>query len=352
MTPLLLKYPVSVAILYFEGTAADIVDTLECVEGIKDALISKGHMVRTMAVSAKNWRQAVRLPGEIVFNLVEDYGWVLYNKVGQRLEEQGRAQFGHDLNTFKYVTKKARVKRRLQRLGIPTPKFKIYNRRSKISDIRSLEYPVIVKPSGEHAGVGISQDSVVIDHEELTDRVKYLFKNFPGEVLAEEYIEGREIHVTVLGNGRRIVSLPYAEIEFEGEFADNWNVYTYNAKWEKKTWEYWGARAHAVEIMPKKLIEKIERIVTKTYRAFNCRDIARFDLRIDQKDRPFIVDINFSPSLNRMDDQDATLQSVDALGWTYEEFIETLIAITYKRNYGKLPDRTRERTFLLSAPKL
>ena len=350
MTPLLLNYPISVAILYFGGEAGDLADTLESVKGMEEALMDRGHIVRTMEVTKSNWRRAAYLPGEVVFNFVEDPGWELYLKVGTRLEELGRAQMGHDMKCFKYVVKKSSVKRRMEANNIPTPRFKIYNRRSRISDIRALEYPVIVKPSGEHAGIGISQDSVVIDGDELRERVKYLFKHIPGEVVAEEYIEGREIHVTVIGNGRHTVMLPFAEIDFGGEFADNWSIYTYEAKWEKKSWEYWDARVLAAVTLGKKLDERIEAMVLRAYRAFGCRDIARFDIRVDQAGKAYIVDLNINPSLNAQDDQDATVASVEALGWSYGEFLETLIAITYKRVYGKLPDRMRERSMLLAAP--
>jgi D-alanine-D-alanine ligase len=282
---------------------------------------------------------------------VEDETWDLWMKVGYRLQALGKAQLGMDVNSYKFALQKSRIKRKMERLGIPTPYYKIYNRRTKFSDIRSLEYPLIVKPSSMHAGIGISQDSVVIDSDELYERFQYLFKNFSGEVIAEEYIEGREIHVTVLGNGRKIVALPFTEIEFKGEFKDNWNIYTYDAKWEEKSWEFWDARVTSPALLPRKINEKIEQLALKAYRAFDCRDFARFDIRLDAtSQKPYIVDMNLCPSINNQDDQDATTMSVRALGWTYEEFIETLIAITYKRVYGKLPDRLRERGLLLTAP--
>ncbi|KKU02946.1 MAG: D-alanine-D-alanine ligase [Candidatus Amesbacteria bacterium GW2011_GWB1_47_26] len=350
MTPISFDYPISIAILYYDGEAEDLKDTQNAARGLEEALEEQGHMVRTLQVTEKNWRKAVKLPGQVVFNFVEDETWELYTKVGLRLEELGRAQMGHDIPCFKYVTKKARVKRRMKRLGISTPGFRIFNRRSRVSQVRGLEYPLIVKPSGQHASIGISQDSVVIDQNELQDRVKYLFKHFPGEVTAEEFIDGREIHVTVIGNGRKAVALPYCEISFGGEFKDNWDVYTYDAKWDEKSWEYWGARASAPVKMSRKLERKIERLALAAYRAFGCRDIARMDIRVDMRSRAYIVDINMNPSLNYYDTQDATVKSVEAQGWTYGEFIETLVAITYKRVYGRLPDRVRERHFLLAAP--
>lgn len=350
MTPLSFDYPISVAILYFGGTSGDLEDTVQSVEGIKKALEERGHLVRTKRVDKTNWRQAIRLPGEVVFNLVEDDYWELYTKVGLGLEKLGRAQIGHDMRCFLYATKKARVKRRMARAGVATSPFRIFNRRSKIHAVRGLTYPLIVKPSGQHAGIGISQDSVVIDQAELEERVKYLLGSFPGEVVVEEFIDGREIHVTVIGNHRHLVALPYCEISFDGEFADNWNVYTYEAKWEKSSWEYWDARVESPARLGRQLASRIERLALKAYRTFGCRDIARLDIRVDEFDRPYVVDVNMNPSLNQYDDQDATLASVKALGWSYPEFVETLIAICYKRVYGRLPTRLRERQFLLAAP--
>lgn len=348
MKPIKFDYPISVAILYYAGTKDDDEDTLEAVRGIEESLERLGHVVRKAEVNKKNWRRAVRIPGAIVFNLVEDDTWELYTKVGQRLEQLGRAQVGHDMKCFKYIIRKVWIKKRMQRLGIATPNFRVFNRRSKINQIRGLEFPLIVKPSRQHAGIGISQDSVVIDHEELTDRIKYLFKNFSGEVFAEEYIEGQEIQVTVLGNGKNIFTLPNCEIGFGGEFKNNWDVYTYEAKWDKKSWEYWDARVKSPVKLNKKLEEQIQKLSIKAYKAFGCRDVARMDMRIDNKNKPMIIDVNMNPSLNYYDEEDATLASMRALGWSYDQFIQTILAITYKRVYKKLPDRIRDRQLLLT----
>lgn len=348
MTPLHFDYPISVAILYFSGGKQDDEDTLESVVGIEEALEKRGHMVRKMAVTKKNWRKAVRIPGDVVFNLVEDEDWDLYVKVGQRLEQLGRAQVGHDMKCFKYATRKAWVKKRMARLGIFTPNFRTFNRRSKISQVRGLEYPLIVKPSRQHAGIGISQDSVVIDQQELEERVKFLFRHYRGEVIAEEFVDGREIHVTVLGNGRHVIVLPYCELGFGGEFKDNWDVYTYDAKWDKQSWEYWAARVYAPAKVTKRLDAALEKLAVKAYKAFGCRDIARIDIRVNAEEKPMIVDVNMNPSLNYYDEQDATLKSVYALDWSYEQFIETIVVIAYKRKYRRLPDRIRERHLLLT----
>jgi len=347
MTPLQLKYPMSVAILYSGGDTADLQDTVDTVEQIVEALEERGHVVRTMEVTKKNWRKAVRLPGEVVFNLVEDPTWDLYMKVGLWLERMGRAQVGQDLRSFRYVVSKAAMKRRIDRLGGGTPAFRVFNRRSRIKGVRGLEYPLIVKPSCQHAGIGISQDSVVIDEEELRERVAYCFKHYKGEVVAEEYIEGREMHVTVIGNGRHVVVLPYVELFFKGEFADNWDIYTYEAKWVHESWEYWNVPLKVPAEVSTKLDRRIEKLCQRAYKGLGCRDIVRFDIRVDNKENPLIIDVNMSPSLGYHPNEEVW-RAAEVLGWSYAEMVETVAAITYKRAYGRMPDRIRERQRLLA----
>jgi len=349
MPPFRINYPISVAILYTGGDGGDMEDTLDWVEDMGRTLKDMGHVVRILEVTSRNWRKAVWVTGDVVFNLVEDKEYDLYMKVARRLEELGRSQVGIGSSGLRYVVKKSQMKRKMQRVGIPTPNFRIFNRRSDILRSKKIEFPMIVKPSGQHAGVGICQDSVVIDKQELADRVAYLFKKFPGEVIAEEYIEGREMHVTVMGNGRHLVALPVAEITFGGEFKDNWNVYTYDAKWGKTSWEYWGARVVSPARIDDALNNKLEKTAIRAFREMGCRDIARFDIRVDDRARVYIVDINMCPSLNATDSEDATVRSAKALGWSYQELIENVIAITYKRVYGMLPDRIRDRRLLLRA---
>ena len=157
--------------------------------------------------------------------------------------------------------------------------------------------------------------------------------------------------MTVLGNGRHLAVFPYAELEFKGEFADNWEVYTYEAKWVESSWEFWNVPVTAPARMGRKLDRRLERLVKKASRDLGVIDVVRFDIRVDQNERPFIVDVNYNPSLRR-DDLDATWESVKCLGWSYADLIETVVAIAYKRVYGRLPDRIRERQLMLMAPSV
>jgi D-alanine-D-alanine ligase len=327
-------HPLSVAILYYSGTNEDDEDTIAGVKGIEESLKRTGHNVTKIIVTEKNLEQSLSTPADIVFNFVEDDSWELYEKVAFGLEKLHRAQVGHDITGLAYAIKKTPIKRMMKDMYIATPDFKIFSENSKIINQGTLRFPVIIKPCNQHAGIGISQDSVVTNAADLKSKVKHIIRMYPGDVMAEEYIDGREIHVTLLGNGKQLTVLPYCEIGFKGEFKNHWNVYTYKAKWSKSTWEYDDARVDAPAKIPTALQANIKKLALNAYGAFKCRDIARFDIRIDKHGTPFIVDLNMNPSINYYDDQDATLASVYALGWTYDRFIEKLLAITYARVHG------------------
>ena len=351
MTPLSFDYPVSVAILAYSSRGNDGDDTRETINAIVEALEERGHKVRVAEVKKNNWMKHLRTPGEVVFNMVEDESWELYYKIGKKLAQMGRAVVGMDSVSLLSSVDKARIMKKLKSAGVRVPNHKIFSKSEKIGSIRSLNYPLIVKPAGEHSGWGISQDSVVIDDNEMTERVKYLKEKFSGDVIVEEFIEGRELHATVIGNDKHLVVLPYIEVEFSGEFEDNWTVYSYEAKWEEQTWEYWDTKEKVVLKLGKDMDKKVQEAAKKAFRAAGCRDIARIDMRIDEKNRPYVVDVNASPSMNPLR-QSPSVKSAEALGWTYQELVETLVVICYKRSYGFLPDRLRERELLLNMPRM
>lgn len=345
MTPLLMSYPISVAILY---TTYDP-DTVEVAMHMKEALASRGHKVRMFETTPYNWKKALRVPGDVVINWIEDEdtNWKLWVKVSRHLDLLHRAQLGVNSKAVGYSLSKIRMKRRLVSVGLSTPNFRIIRKHQNVANFRGLNYPLIVKPVSEHASVGISQDSVVIDHKEMADRAKYLFKKYGGEVLVEEYLDGIELHVTVIGNKKQIIPLPYVQINYRGEFADNWNVLTFDAKWDNQTWEYWDSQLVCPVAISRMIMTKIDKLIKSAFKILNCVDVVRFDIRLDNKNNPYIIDLNLNPHLGYFDQSECWL-SAKSLDWSYAEFIETLVAIAYKRHYKRLPDRMRERQFLLA----
>jgi D-alanine-D-alanine ligase len=322
---------ISVAILYYAGSKDDDEDTRDCAKGLKESLVRTGHSVKLVSVTNKNWKRTVQTPGDVVFNLVEDDTWELYIKVANQLEKMERVQIGHDLKGLELVINKAIIKKYLRKFRISTPAFKIVNYKTNLQLINNLKYPLIIKPSNQHAGIGISQKSVITNGTQLIEQVSFLLKSYAGEVIVEEFIKGREMHATVIGNDKTIKALPLCEIGFGGKFTKNWSIYTYEAKWDKKSWEYWDARVSSPAKIPVKLSHKIKKMAIKAYKALACRDIARFDFRVDESDHVYLVDANMNPSLNYYDKQDATLASIKALKWKYDFFIDKLANIAFQR---------------------
>jgi D-alanine-D-alanine ligase len=340
-----LPQPVKVAILHDglstvsdESFKADVQDTLDTVENIKQALSNRGHQVVTHEVTQGNIRKVVNVDCDVLFNLVEDHGWVLAHKTLKLLEKKGAPVVGSDLEGLINTNDKTRVKKAMMALGIPTPKFQIFKSPSVKLD-STLMFPLIVKPAREHAGTGISQESVVTSITELEKRLDYLRSRFPGEIIVEEYIDGREIHATVLGNGEVHV-MPLAEIRYTGEFEKNWKIYSYEAKWDQNSWEYWNAPVDSPAKLDKKTEDRIVDLAKKSFRDLNARDYIRFDMRLTQSGQIYIVDVNTNPSL-KLDPLDATWASAQALGWSYEDLIESIAGLAYHRN-EKLKTKNQE----------
>ena len=252
-----LQKKISVAILYYVGTHEDDEDTLDCVKGIQESLDRTGHPVTIASVTRDNWQKAIHTPGDVVFNFVEDESWTLYEKVAYGLEKLHRAQMGHDSAGLPYAIKKSPIKRMMRDMHIATPNFLLFGAKDKPFNPGTLHFPVIVKPATQHAGIGISQQSVVTNKHKLVQQIHHLLHTYSGDVIAEEFIEGREIHVTILGNGTNTIVLPFCEIGFKGKFSCHWHVYTYDAKWAKQTWEYDDARVQAPAKLPAPLQKKI-----------------------------------------------------------------------------------------------
>ncbi len=336
MTGLELKNPVTVVILYVEGDTPDVQEIKVSVSEIENALLSKGHRVKVVEVNRNNWWRAIRTSGDVYFNLVEDLTWELYQKVAFGLEELGKAQVGHSKKMLTFAIDKKIMKRKLKQAKLNTPKYRIFScGEHYLRHIRKLEYPLIVKPAGQHAGVGISQDSVVLDEKQADERITYLYSNYDGEVLVEEFIQGREITVTVIGNGKHAIVLPMAELVFSGKYKDNWPIYSYNAKWTENSWEYTDVVVDCPAGLGTEMEAQVDSLAKTAFAKLSLVDVVRMDIRIDDKTgKAYIVDINGSPSMSA-DPQEGTTRAARALGWSYEDMMETIVAVAYRRVFGK-----------------
>ncbi|HTY36994.1 MAG TPA: ATP-grasp domain-containing protein, partial [Bacteroidota bacterium] len=186
---------------------------------------------------------------------------------------------------------------------------------------------VIVKPSLEDASVGIDNGSIVDSFQALKKRVRFIFQNFDQPALVDEYIEGRELNVAIIGNRRPIV-LPISEIDFSG-LPDNLpHIVTYAAKWMEGTDEYKGT----VGVCPAQLPADIERqakdVALQAYRVMGCRDYARVDMRLDKNNNLYVIEVNPNPDIS---DDAGFARSARAYGFSFDEIINKIVEYALER---------------------
>ncbi|HTY38054.1 MAG TPA: ATP-grasp domain-containing protein, partial [Bacteroidota bacterium] len=237
---------------------------------------------------------------DLIFNLCESVGdesthemFVagLYELLGVPYTGAGAFSLGTCQN-------KERTKQILSYHKIRIPRYALYkNANEVVEDEFALKFPVIVKPSLEDASVGIDNGSIVDSFQALKKRVRFIFQNFDQPALVDEYIEGRELNVAIIGNRRPIV-LPISEIDFSG-LPDNLpHIVTYAAKWMEGTDEYKGT----VGVCPAQLPADIERqakdVALQAYRVMGCRDYARVDMRLDKNNNLYVIEVNPNPDIS------------------------------------------------------
>ena len=225
---------------------------------------------------------------------------------------------------------KVRTKLILDAHGIPTARHALYKRAEEISldDLR-LSFPMIVKPSREDASIGIENSSVVRDIESLRQRVAFVVKTYNQPALVEEYIEGRELNVAIIGNERPTI-LPISEIDFSRLPPNYPKIVTYNAKWVEGTAEYIGT----VGTCPAKLTPEVEQqvrtIAQQAYTLMDIRDYARVDIRLDASNTPYVLEVNPNPDISR---DTGFARSACTSGMSFEDMLAKIVETALERTH-------------------
>ena len=218
------------------------------------------------------------------------------------------------------------VKRMLNSKGINTPRFFIIKKPKKRYH-HNLKFPLMVKPSLEDASVGIENESIVKDNKELKERIEYILKYFFQPVLVEEFIEGRELNVAVLGD-ERPRALPISEIDFS-KMPDNlYNIVSYQAKWDPHHEAYHKTIPKCPARLPKKVETEAKKIALKAFKIMECRDYARVDIRLSRDNELFVLEVNPNPDLT---DGAGFMRSAGTAGHTYAQALKQIALLAWQR---------------------
>lgn len=309
------------------------VGVLEEKEDITTALRSLGYDTSIFNMSDDLDRFLAYLKAmqpDVIFNMVESLGEFAIHEmhVAGIYELLNISYTGSGPLTLGTCLNKARTKEILQVNGIPTARFRLVNSVSELDekDLR-LSFPIIVKPSAEDASVGIDNRSIVNTFADLKDRVEFIVKKFQEAALVEEYIDGRELNVAIIGNGPATV-LPISEIDFSGLPADYPKIVTYDAKWMDGTKEFEGTKGVCPAVLPPDVEAEVKDVARRAYDLMGCRDYARVDIRLSKSMKPYVLEVNPNPDLSA---DAGFFRSIRTAGMTYAEGIGTIVGYAVKR---------------------
>ena len=211
--------------------------------------------------------------------------------------------------------------------GLKTADFVVYPRGR--FDIRpsELRFPLIVKPLTEDASIGISESSVVKNDEALFQRVSYVHEKIGCGALVEEYIDGRELFIGIMGN-ERLTVFPPVELDFSKATDDKLKVYSFKAKFDFGYREKWGIRSVFPKDLGKEKLSGIERIATTAYRALGLRDYGRVDVMLAPDGAVYVLEVNANPNLAENEDLP---NAAEEAGLDYVDFIEKIMKMALER---------------------
>jgi D-alanine-D-alanine ligase len=181
---------------------------------------------------------------------------------------------------------------------------------------------MIVKSLFFEASTGISQASVVENHEQLARRVQFIHDSLGTAAIVEQFIDGRELYVGVVGNERLDV-LPVWEMSFASMPDNRWRIATERVKWSTQYQKKHGIMTDRAQV-DAPLMEKIQRIAKRTYRALDLSGYARIDLRMDEENRVYVIEANPNPNLAYGED---FAESAEVHGTSYERLLEKIMTL-------------------------
>lgn len=318
--------PKSITDKYFSKEHA-LVDnqTDEIVNYMKRLFSRRGYKVQIIKVEPDNLSGLKKLKADFVFNLVDSKKMEV--EIAKVLARLHIPYSGSTFRAIQTSNNKLRTKHLLDRQKLPTPKFSVIRKSDRLS--RKLlpgKFPIIVKPAFEHCSIGITNRSIATTYEQFKTIVKRLRRTHKQALLAEEFIQGKELQVTVLETPSKTYALPIAEIAFRGKVKNKWNIYGFDEKWAKHLPVY--KSCHFVA-PPKKLTNDIDIQIKKdSIRAFytlGLRDYARFDLRYNPKTHKwYFLEANANAGFDP-DPRDAMTASIEANGMTLDDFVLQIV---------------------------
>jgi D-alanine-D-alanine ligase len=320
-------------------------DVENAARDIAGALTATGHDVRLLAApddcaaAAQLVAQLQTDAPDLVFNLCESLAGDARHEtlLPSLLELAGVAYSGSGPLALGTALRKDRTKAILRAAGVATP--------GGFTSEGALPaelppFPLIVKPTREDASTGIWLRSVVHDVPSLQARVDEIVARYRQPALVEQFIAGRELYVSLVGNGADLQALPMHEVDFSEMPAGAPAIVTYDGKWDPASQEYKGTRSIKAEQLSDDARGRCHEAARAAFVALELRDYARIDLRLDGDGVPWVIDVNPNCDLS---DGAGVCRAASFGGLDYRDLIARIVATAIARHHQESPHVVRER---------
>jgi len=307
------------------GEGRAVLGVLDEVEAVHQALTGLGYFVVRVPLHPplEQIKEMLRgVEADLVFNLFEGFDSCPETEAtaADILAELGMPYTGCPGFALALALDKVRVNALLEASDICTPRYQLLT--PETLSTFHLSYPCIVKPCGEDASHGLSEESVLNDHASLERQVTRVNKLFGGKALVEEFLEGREFNATVLGDEEPFV-LPISEIEYSLPPMMP-RLLTFAAKWEPDSMYFQCTKVTCPAEIGSELREHIVETAMSVFRLLGCRGYARVDMRLDAEGRLRVLEANPNPDISP---GSGAARQAEAAGMTYTQFIERILLL-------------------------
>lgn len=326
--------------LYSGGDGAIVEQELTSIGlNIEKALKDRGYKVSFFDFNdvGKAFNDLKESDVDLVFNVCEriNNSSLLEPHVASLLDVLEIPYTGSNPFTLSLCIDKIRVKKLLSYHKIPTPEWDyVYSLNDKVRE--DLKYPLIVKPANTDNSIGITNDSIVVNEEQLEKQLRYVVEKLGRPALIEEYIEGDEYDVSILGSEEDDLRvLPLSCSVFDRMPEGYWHIFPFESKYGE---ENLYKKYITVQRPPKNISKKLEAVISEialdTYNILDCHDYGRVEIRVDKNGNPYVLELNPNPTIDLV----SCVPAVACLmGMDYGDFLEEIIRMAIKRYKNRPP---------------
>jgi D-alanine-D-alanine ligase len=305
-------------------------DKKEVEEEVTEALTKLGHeaTMHELDGTPRSLLALARMECDLIFNLTESFAGddTADFKIAGFLELIGKQYTGSGTHGMMLAQDKAIAKKIFAFHGIHTPVF-AKSFRGRLDFSHDLVFPVIVKPAREDGSIGIEFSAVVNSIRELMERMDWLHANFDSPVLIEEYIEGREMYVGVIGNDKP-EALPVVELDLSKLPDGTPRIASAEVKWGKGTKAYRDTKSAIATDLPEEAVAALQQTAVAAYQALELRDYGRVDMRLQPDGRVHVIEVNPNPWLSSKAE---FAMAARKSGRNYPQLVEEIIELAIAR---------------------